>query len=404
MKKYIYLTLVIILAGFAYADLTQNLIGYWSFDSDGNDSTANNNDFEGIGVHYQSDGLVNTSVRLDGDGDVLNGTNSSLFNLKQNFTINFWLFLNRTDTLERIITKSGTTGNDDWYVGVSGANKLGFTKYNGSGNLKTLFYGTNKFPTLTWNMVTITFDNATLSLYSNAQQNESRTVHGYQHNGHPIRIGRLSEGDSDFFNGSIDELGIWNRTLSASEISSLYNSGSGLAYSGLDMGSPTLSLTENDTLVIYEEEAISITWSATDNTGVYMTIFNVTNPSGVLVHNRSENNGTIVLIPANLTVRGDYTINLWANDTRNNNNFTKLEFTVADTPELKLADISPVSKNLMNNGLMIFVAIAGIAAFMYPLTKIGGLNWNIGQWIRYFVIGLITIFLIVILLGEIGAI
>ena len=33
------------------------------------------------------------------------------------------------------------------------------------------------------------------------------------------------------FNGYIDEIGIWNRTLNDTEISWLYNSGDGLSYS-----------------------------------------------------------------------------------------------------------------------------------------------------------------------------
>jgi len=42
-----------------------------------------------------------------------------------------------------------------------------------------------------------------------------------------VRAGSNTSG-SDFFNGSIDELALWNRTLSDTEVTTLYNSGIGL--------------------------------------------------------------------------------------------------------------------------------------------------------------------------------
>jgi len=45
-----------------------------------------------------------------------------------------------------------------------------------------------------------------------------------------IHLGRISGLPGQFFLGRLDEIGIWNRTLSSSEISDLYNSGSGITY------------------------------------------------------------------------------------------------------------------------------------------------------------------------------
>lgn len=46
-----------------------------------------------------------------------------------------------------------------------------------------------------------------------------------------LTIGRASENTvNQFLNGKVDELGIWDRTLSDSEITQLYNSGSGITY------------------------------------------------------------------------------------------------------------------------------------------------------------------------------
>ena len=43
------------------------------------------------------------------------------------------------------------------------------------------------------------------------------------------RIGALYTGSGNYFGGLIDELAIFNRVLSSSEISALYNSGTGIS-------------------------------------------------------------------------------------------------------------------------------------------------------------------------------
>jgi hypothetical protein len=44
-----------------------------------------------------------------------------------------------------------------------------------------------------------------------------------------VRIGRAAA-DGENFDGVIDEIGIWDRALTASEVSTLYNGGVGLGY------------------------------------------------------------------------------------------------------------------------------------------------------------------------------
>jgi hypothetical protein len=47
----------------------------------------------------------------------------------------------------------------------------------------------------------------------------------------PVEIGRRSEGTPFCWDGMIDEVGFWKRKLTPTEIATLYNSGSGIAYS-----------------------------------------------------------------------------------------------------------------------------------------------------------------------------
>lgn len=52
-----------------------------------------------------------------------------------------------------------------------------------------------------------------------------------------VVIGGSYAGDTNF-NGSIDEFGIWNRSLSQAEITELYNGGYGLGYTNIELESP----------------------------------------------------------------------------------------------------------------------------------------------------------------------
>jgi hypothetical protein len=53
-------------------------------------------------------------------------------------------------------------------------------------------------------------------------------------NNHPLRIGANSRIASNLFTGSIDEVGVWNRALTTTEITNLMNNGvfatNGLVY------------------------------------------------------------------------------------------------------------------------------------------------------------------------------
>ncbi|WKZ29719.1 MAG: DUF2341 domain-containing protein [Candidatus Dojkabacteria bacterium] len=73
-----------------------------------------------------------------------------------------------------------------------------------------------------WNHVVVTYDGATRRLYFNGAQagslNSSSINVPHANN---LRIGSTNNGE--FFDGRIDELSIWNRPLSAGEISLLYN-------------------------------------------------------------------------------------------------------------------------------------------------------------------------------------
>src|SRR5439155_13067678 len=79
-------------------------------------------------------------------------------------------------------------------------------------------------PLNTWTHLAGTFDGATYSLYMNGQLLSTAPGTLGQTNTAPLKIG--GSGDSATFGGLIDEVEIFNRALTASEIQSIFNAGS----------------------------------------------------------------------------------------------------------------------------------------------------------------------------------
>ena len=76
----------------------------------------------------------------------------------------------------------------------------------------------------TWVNFVMTYDGDTVNLYANGVLNTSLTATLNTGNGKTLKFGRWYNG---YFQGILDEATVWNKALSASEVTSLYNSGAG---------------------------------------------------------------------------------------------------------------------------------------------------------------------------------
>jgi len=84
----------------------------------------------------------------------------------------------------------------------------------------------------TWMHVAVTSDGGELKIYVNGVEVNSTTAGSSAITFDHFTAGCGSNGTSgDNWNGAIDEFGVWQRALSADEVTQLYNSGNGLAYS-----------------------------------------------------------------------------------------------------------------------------------------------------------------------------
>jgi hypothetical protein len=209
--------------------LTTSLVSYYKLDSNSNDVWGGKNGTD-TSMSYVS-GKVNNAASFNGTSSRINvsaGMSSS-----PTYSVNFWIY---TGTLKYdvIMGLNSVDGNANsnaifWYYS---APTSVISIYDGvSGNA---WKGSTALSTSTWYMITITINSgdADPNIYVN---NSLQTL---SKDGTPAGSNLKLNGDWVFgnrrdlyvdyyYNGYLDELGIWTKVLSSTERGDLYNSGSG---------------------------------------------------------------------------------------------------------------------------------------------------------------------------------
>jgi hypothetical protein len=89
----------------------------------------------------------------------------------------------------------------------------------------TLTFEDSSLLTNTWSHFVYTHDNDSAKIYLNGNLVQSMAISGgLTNNTLPVRFGGRPSDGWHPFNGALDDIGIWNRALSACEIQDLYNS------------------------------------------------------------------------------------------------------------------------------------------------------------------------------------
>lgn len=265
--------------------LNVNLTVYYSFDINTTDNSVT-----GTGALYDLDANEGTPVLSTAGcliGDCLNITvnnnlqfpqGETIYNLfYANHTYNFWAYKTPDDTGNHFIASTDDEAIFQWSDSL---NRFGWQNLAGGDDYTT------PEPLGRWVMITTVVNDTRMVMYINGTKTHNEPIAAL--NTTKLFLGTASNGAGDWV-GRVDEFGIWNRTLSASEVSDLYNSGSGLAYVENPLPTiVTLNSPANDT--IQNNDTIRFTSTLTvspaglhdiENATVYIwfnnqTLFNAT--------------------------------------------------------------------------------------------------------------------------------
>lgn len=187
------------------------------------------------GYHYEP------FLDVNDPNDVVTIPNAKDLKLKK-FSIAAWFKTSTNFADDGLIVDKGGLGTDtsgnnmNYGLWMTSSEQLrgGFETSSGSDRYAT---SPNTYNNGQWHHAVVTYDGTSIvRLYIDGVQVASTTTSSLPEvNNHPLRIGSDSRiVDDDLFIGNIDEVGIWNRALTTTEITNLKNSGtvttSGLVY------------------------------------------------------------------------------------------------------------------------------------------------------------------------------
>jgi len=239
IKKLSILSFLLLFSFFSVnATLTTNLQSYYSFDN------GNTND------DYGTVNLVNMgtstgigilgSSRHDANNGFMYTNDVSNININS-YTFSMWAKRDTTTDYDNLIGRWGGGASSNVLI----LRYRALTNYIGNFVFTTASsqYGSDTIPATSgngWHHIVSSFDGNNIKLYydgvlqqntviSNPPINTPSCMAYLTYSGHTS----CSIGGGNYLNGDIDELGIWNRALTQSEVTKLYNNGAGLPYSSI---------------------------------------------------------------------------------------------------------------------------------------------------------------------------
>lgn len=206
--------------------MDDSLIAYWTFDEEtgnvANDYSIYGHDLDlNFNPTWRSsdDCVLGSCLSFDGINDYLNSQNTEILDISgsNNLTISFWanFSLDGSDVYS-ILSK----GEDSQYglEFIKATRRIGF-----SDNVcDTLYTPSYAFDFGRFYNITVSYNGLKKTIYIDGEKKAEASCSGnFSDNFEDIVLGKLN--GSNFFSGILDEVKIWNRSLSEAEIKANYN-------------------------------------------------------------------------------------------------------------------------------------------------------------------------------------
>ncbi len=214
--------------------LSKGLVGYWKMDADQKNSTST---FDSSGYYNHglisgaaltNEGRFKEAYKFDGSNDYVNIPFSPALNVSQNptqYTLGAWIRFSGKEGYDGIVSPRAVAVDSFGMTRETGRNDINCFTYNSTATAFNTFT-TTTFADNVWYYVVCTNNGSVVKAYTNGVYEASTTFSGgvktQSTNGWVI--GRYySDSNDHYFNGTIDEVRIYNRALSDSEVGQLYN-------------------------------------------------------------------------------------------------------------------------------------------------------------------------------------
>ena len=200
---------------------SSGLVGWWPFTGNAIDSSGNGNNGTVNGATLTTDrfGVSNKAYFFDGFNDNIS---LSRINVSQAVTLSVWVKNKKTSGYWRgIVTTQNNNTQGFLLQDASGSLKYDWTVSNGNGYYD--LYNSTLIDTSKWVHIVGVITSDSMLIYYNGNLESQRGI-GSRNLASTANLWFGSRYSSEYFNGKLDDIGLWNRQLSNSEIHDLYKS------------------------------------------------------------------------------------------------------------------------------------------------------------------------------------
>jgi surface protein/parallel beta-helix repeat protein len=215
-----------------WIDMDRSIVGYWSMDFYNQSGVYDNSTYANFGTFTGSINTSNIVTGSRGQGLEFNGNagincrNASNLQLVRSGTISIWVYPTNLTEYKVFISKGNFAGDINGYLlSTDGGNVAQISLANETTSI--YHSNTNKLLTINaWNHIVGTWDlnNGSIALYVDGVVQEGNNTLVPVTNVYNLTIGRDNVYAPAGFIGMMDEIMIFNRSLSQSEVLALYNS------------------------------------------------------------------------------------------------------------------------------------------------------------------------------------
>ena len=269
------------------ASLETNLISWYKLDNNNFSSEVGTVSLTNVGTDNTSGIIVDGRDFIPANSDKMNRT-STFFTGTTDRSFNLWIWTDDTGNFRDIITYGTEATGELFHFRQQNNGRLWFQNQGSSVEANaTLNTGG-------WYMVTFTYDHdtTTVRIYQNATLVAQSSISLNTGTTNGFRFGSYVDQVQELWDGRMDEIGMWNRTLNQTEITTLYNDGKGCTYKLCDEVITNLTITllspANNTIFTTNDVTFSanVINSSTDiliaNVSLLINgVINQTNTSGI---------------------------------------------------------------------------------------------------------------------------
>jgi hypothetical protein len=216
--------LFILLALFANSVVAQNvpnyvptngLVGWWPFNGNANDESGNGLNGTGVGsttLTQDRFGVSNKAFSFDGVDDYISVTRT----YQSAFSLSIWFNPSTNPQYNPLVDAFDA----NWEVQLKNS-RPDFVSFITSTNYQE-FISNQTTTNNMWYHLVCTYSSNTVTFYLNGNQTDQFTVNPLPNSNGNYHFGASLTGTDQFYNGKLDDIGIWNRALSSQEVHLLY--------------------------------------------------------------------------------------------------------------------------------------------------------------------------------------